>query len=78
MTELEPVLYEADFGTGAVVRPGDTLVVGLHTNTMTPAQYDLMRRRLEDALPGVKVVFITQVQTMTIYRPDQEDLNYVP
>lgn len=54
----------------AVVRPGDTLVIGLHP-AVTPEHAGRIKAEAEERLPGVRVVIFDQVAGMAVYAADE-------
>lgn len=53
----------------AVVRPGDTLVVRMATQT-APEQASFARESLRSKLPGVEVVVVGSDEEMAVYRSE--------
>lgn len=61
---------------GAVVRPGDTLVLFIHPpSRLSAAERDRLRELAEAELPGVKVVPVEGIRQALVYRPDAEPLD---
>lgn len=54
----------------AVVRPGDTLIIGLHHSVTGTEWLDRVREQFAEALPGVKVVFVGNVTALAVFEPD--------
>lgn len=66
--ELHSELITAEFDSGFVVRPGDTLIIG-STSPMTQPQADLIRRAILERLPNLAdVVVLSQVTIQGVYR----------
>lgn len=51
-----------------VVRPGDTLVIGLHRDDLTPAEAVDMRDRLQALVPAVRVIVVAGVAGLAVGR----------
>lgn len=64
IAELETALREA-----VVVRPGDTLVIGVK-GLITPEHIDQLKRYVDPLLPGVKLAVVAAEQ-MLVYRPSE-------
>lgn len=54
--------------SGAVVRPGDTLIVST-SDQLKMGVADLVREQLASELPGVHVVVLDNVNPLVVYRP---------
>lgn len=52
---------------GVVVRPGDTLIVGMG-DRITALGADRLVKELEDHTPGVRVVLVESVTRLAVYR----------
>lgn len=60
---------------GAVVRPGDTLVVVVREGLSPAVGAELnekLRAAVTEYLPGVKVALMTGADQVLVYRPDEE------
>jgi hypothetical protein len=55
---------------GAVVRPGDKLVICLNRR-ISCAEADDYEKYVSEKLPGVSVVFVTESSGMAVYREDK-------
>jgi hypothetical protein len=54
-----------------VIRPGDALVLSTEAD-LDPQQATMIKRRVEDALPGVHVIVLTGM-TVTVKRGTADD-----
>jgi hypothetical protein len=54
---------------GAIVHPGDTLVVGYPDKNISQAEADEMQARMEALIPEVRVIIIP-ASSMAVYRPE--------
>lgn len=71
--ESDNVLTDLGVAQGLVVRPGDTLIVGLSSSNHTPDQAALLKQQIEDRLPNTDVLVICGVDQMAVYRPGSPD-----
>lgn len=74
---MKPLMPEADLSAlgvahGVVVRPGDTLVVGL-TERLSRHVHGELQRRVAEFLPGVIVVFMECVSQFAVCRSDSRE-----
>lgn len=65
MSELPAIV------SGLVVRPGDTLIIGV-TTPMTDEEIDHMAKVVDERMPGLKVAIVDHVNALAAYRPDPE------
>lgn len=60
----------AALGNAAIVRPGDTLVVGLPDEDDEDGSHLLeVKSEIESYLPGIKVVIVVGATSLATYRP---------
>lgn len=63
---------DVDVTVGAVVRPGDTLIL-LGKHRYSAADLAAVRQQIETRLPGVKVAVLEGFEQAAIYRPELTD-----
>ena len=76
MTVVDASVGEVDLfevNHGVVVRPGDTLIVGLSRSNLQSGQLQHLREQLEERLPGVETLVVGDVAQFAVYRPDTPD-----
>lgn len=69
--ELDPLGMLAN-SQALVIRPGDTLVIGM-SSRLTMGQAANLKAALEERLPDIKAVVIG-CDTLAVYRPDETPL----
>lgn len=71
MAARTPITVEIEGIT--VIRPGDTLVVGLKRDCLPLDQAEAYKQRLRERMPGLAdVVIIGGVTALATYRPDSD------
>lgn len=63
----------ADEVQTAVIRPGDTLVVGM-PRRITDQEYDEMASRMKYYIPGVRLLLFPETGWVRVFRPDGEGM----
>lgn len=56
----------------AVIRPGDTVLISTQRR-LSQAEADRLATQLGDRMPGVKVLVLEGVTTISTYRPEDPD-----
>ena len=68
--ELTSELISADFDSGFVVRPGDTLVLATSA-PVTPEVVSVIRHRVMESMPGLAdVVVLDRLTVQAVYRSE--------
>jgi hypothetical protein len=67
MAAVLPINVEITPNIGAIVRPGDTLIVGYPDRDISQAEADEMQKRMEALLPEI-IVIIIPASSMAVYR----------
>ena len=72
MAEQRTIVVPADakFVSGAVIRPGDKLVLG-YAMPLSAYHADVIKARFAEILPDVEIVLVDQITSMAVYRPDE-------
>jgi hypothetical protein len=55
---------------GLYVQSGDTLLLAVPNNNMSMEEFERLRERLKEYLPGVELAVFTGVSQFAVYRPD--------
>jgi len=63
-------LLAARFDNAAITKPGGTLVIGYHC-MITMAEADAVTRRLNAAMPDVKIVLVDSIAELAVCEPGE-------
>jgi hypothetical protein len=70
MARADPlVTLNPELDSAAVVRPGDTLVIGVDASDWADDRFEKLKADAEEHLPGVRVLIIDGARSMAVSRP---------
>jgi hypothetical protein len=71
MATIPDIRLGVEVSSAAVIRPGDTLVLGF-SHTLSEAESAWISEKISAEMPGVRVTVIDRLTHMAAYRPREE------